>query len=448
MSFREDVFIWAILNRPETAKIMTQIFRPEWLETAEYQPILQEIYNFIDEYTIPPSIDVLHEIFRDKDNSIYKSRVKKVLNHLNEIEVPLADALYTIDKARDVAISRSLADIFSSPEFQEMNKEFDGKNQVQEIEKWLRSFQGKQEDLDLDVKTAVEELIKNHSPKVEKIACGIDFIDDWCGGGLRTRNLAIVLGVTGSGKSNCLTIIAHNIAVQDKNVLFISNELTMPEMTERFLSRMSGKKLDDVMEDPIIGLSGLDRLWKHYKLNDRLRLIQVNREIDTNDIEALILREKNLYGWRPDVIVIDFMERMKPTVKGVKRDQSWNWFGYIAKDLVRMAKEGNWLVWTAGQTNRRGYDTRKEQGLEDAQGSIQHLQEAALVVAMRQHDGLPLDDKEKVLLQFKPLKIRHSKKPGNSVLVEAKFGNMTITRNIRDINEWIEEEKSKFPAKK
>lgn len=457
MSFQEDIFLRAVITRPETTKIMSQVFRPEWLKGAEYQPILQEIYTFLSEYHTPPTMRVLHEIFEKKDKSLYNARIKATLTKVEDATADLADVIYTVDQARDVAVSRSLMDLVNSPMFTEMNDEFDGKGQMREIEQWMRSFQGKQEDFDLDIKEAIDMLISEHAPKLEsdRIPCGIDFVDKWCGGGLRPKNLAIILAPTGHGKSTFLMIAAHNISVQNKNVLFISNELSMEEMTERFLSRLSGKSIDQIVEDPGVGAAGMDRLWKQYRLNERLRLLEVNREISSDDIEALILKYSNIYGWRPDVIVLDFMERMCPTVTGVKRDQSWNWLGYIAKDLVRMAKRGNWLIWTAGQTNRRGFDARKEQSLEDAQGSVQHLQEAALVMAMRQIDHLDLDDDSKVLLQFKPLKMRHSKRPGSSIMVEAKLGDMVITNNVRRIEEWINKEdegtddngKAKFPQK-
>jgi hypothetical protein len=72
---------------------------------------------------------------------------------------------------------------------------------------------------------------------------------------------------------------------------------------------------------------------------------------------------------------------------------------------------------------------------------VQHLQEAALVVAFRQRDDYPLEDPNKIMIQFKPLKMRQSKKPGSSILVEADLGRINITSVVRDAKDWLTDEK-------
>jgi len=422
---------------------MSQVFKPEWLENAEFQPVLLEIYKFSKDYGTPPTISVLREIFQKKDKSLYEARFQNTLDKIENAEAELADVLYTIDKARDVAISRSLMDLVNSAAFTEMNEEFDGQGQLRELEKWKRLFKIDHTDLDLDIKEAVEKLVAERGPDQRssaRIPCGISFIDSWSAGGIRPKNLAILLAPTGGGKSIILTIIAHNIAEQGDRVLYITNELSWEESTERFMSKITGTHLDKIIEDPTLGYHGLKRQWT--MLSGKLRLLEVVREIDSDEIEAMVMKFIHAYGWRPDVVIIDFMERMKPTVSGVKRDQSWNWLGYIAKDLVRMAKRNNWLIWTAGQSNRKGLDPTEKQNLYHAQGSIQHLQEAALVVGMRQVDELYVDEETKIL-QFTPLKMRHSKRPGAPIYVEAKLGFVNVTDKIRDPKDWTEKEGEK-----
>jgi archaellum biogenesis ATPase FlaH len=444
MSFREEIFLKALTKRPEDTKVMSRLFRPEWLEQAEYQPILQKIYEFSQQYGTPPTFSVLHTLFEIEDKSLYEGRFKDTLNNIDNAPTELADMLLVIDMARDVAISRSFIDMVNSPVFTEMNEANDGKGQMQEVEKWSRNFKDSHEDLDLDIKDAIEKLVAERGhfqQKTAPIPCGIKIIDEWSGGGIRPKNLAIILAPTGHGKSVFLASVAHYIAKHgDHRVLFITNELSMEETTERFLSKISGQHLSKIIEDPTVGYNGIERHWA--SISGKLRILEMNREADCDEIEALVLKFTHAYGWRPDVVVIDFMERMKPTVTGVKRDQSWNWLGYIAKDLVRMAKRNNWLVWTAGQTNRRGMNEMEEQSLSHAQGSVQHLQEAALVVSMRQINQFSLEDNEdneKTLLQFKPLKMRHSKKPGSAVMVEATLGHLEISDVVRTSGEFKED---------
>jgi len=326
LNFREDVFLRALTERPETVKTMSRVFRPEWLKSAEFQPVLAEIYEFSKKHNVPPNGSTLRDIFQKNDKTLYEARFKNTLDKIEEAIAEVPDVLHTLEKARDVAISRSLMDMVNSPAFSEMNDEFDGAGQLQELEKWHRLFKTDHSDLDLSIREAMERLMDErgwNQQKTARIPCGLGFIDRWSAGGIRPKNLAILLAPTGHGKSIFLTVLAHNMAKQGDKVLYITNELSMEETTERFMTKITGVHLDKIIEDPNYGYHGLKRHW--HLIENTIRLLAVKREIDSDEIEALVMKLTNAYGWRPDVIIIDFMERMKPTVSGVERNQSWNW---------------------------------------------------------------------------------------------------------------------------
>jgi hypothetical protein len=139
----------------------------------------------------------------------------------------------------------------------------------------------------------------------------------------------------------------------------------------------------------------------------------------------------NLIGWKPDVLVLDFIERMKPCDSGYSRDRVWDWIGAIARDLSRFAKRHNILVWTAAQTNRSGYAKEKGKqplGLDMAQGSVKHLQEAAAIIGMRQE---AIND-DKIVMELADLKQRHSRRAHRSVYLECDLGKMSITNTVYD----------------
>ena len=243
---------------------------------------------------------------------------------------------------------------------------------------------------------------------------------------------------TGHGKSNALIIGSQKMAqVVDKRVLFITNELSHLEVTERLMSSLTAETLFKVAAEPSEVAIGMDRFW-HVKLHEKLRLIDTKAvEISVDDIESMILKYSNLYGWSPDVIVIDFMERMKPTVE-TKRDQSWNWIGQIAKDLVRLSKKLNVVVWSACQTNRSGL-VAKVQDLSFGQGSIQHFQEAKAVIGMHQVKGVDTGDPAIKLLEFRALKMRESSMPTDGVIVECNFAKMHISDVRHQMSEYTQE---------
>ncbi len=448
-NFSEEVFLWALTTRPEDAKRFSTFFNPEWLQTVQYRPILEEIYRFTKEKGTPPNLKVLHDIFEKRDVAQYNARYRKSLDKIGEVDpLPeLSEMIYNLDQAKDVAVSWSLKEMMNSHAFQAMNDGFDGVGQIKAIQSWLHQFFGQSEDIEYDIRQAVSALVAERGwmNQDQKIPCGVEVIDDMTTGGLRPKQVGIVMAPTGHGKSVCLMVMAQKMAaIEGKRVLFISNELSMSEVTERFLCLLSGHHLNEIIDDPIGSIGELEHHWK-YGLEGQLRLVEVNREISTDDIESIVGRYANLYGWTPDVVVLDFMERMKPSLSGYKRDQSWNWYGAVAGDLVRSAKKNNWLIWTAVQTNRAGLSAEVQE-MSNAQGSIRHFQEAAAVIAMHQQAGTWDDDNETCVLAFKPLKLRHSRRPGETILVKARLGNMEITNNRIDVQAMVQSQTPAAPT--
>ena len=438
--FSEEVLIWSMINREEHTKRFKEIFDPNLLQTVKYRPILQEIYKFIDEKGIAPSFKTLHKVFENKDKSQYDMRYKLVLEELEQIEEPdVSEILYHLDLAKDVSIAWSFKELSNSPAVGELIGTYNGKELLGAVTGWCQKFLEGSKDLDMPLDKALKYTVdKGWLMESTKMRCHIEIIDEITGYGLRPKQLGIIIAPTGHGKSTCLIIMAYNFAaVEHKNTLFITNELSIEEVTERFLSKISGVGLDDIIEETAKGYIGVDRHWIT-GLHERLHILDIPREIDTNELEAIIHQKKLISGWTPKVVVIDFMERMKPiAATGMKRDQTWNWYGAIAQDLVRLSKKLDILIWTAGQTNRAGLNA-KEIDLSMGQGSIRHFQEAAAVISLHQADNVDLGESDVKVLAFKSQKARQNKRTAKTFYVKAKLGKMEITNERVEVAEIIE----------
>ena len=444
--FNEEVFIKGLLNRPEDAKKFESIFKPEWIQTAQYRPILAEIYHFITEFGIPPSFQVLHERLNEVDSSNYTTRLKPALKKIESTQASTPDFLYHIKGAKDAAICRSLEGLINSENIGASLQENEGGDILQNITKWAHQFDDTPDDYEMsNMKEAIENLMEERGWKNqrEKVKCGIPILDEWTEGGLQPGQTSIILASTGAGKSVSLTIIAYKMAaLEGKNVLFISNELSMHENTERYLSLMSGETISNITSDPL--QAHKSKVKMHWSpsigLQNKLVLVDLmGKEVDTDFIEGELLSKLRTYnGWAPDAIVIDFMERMKPCASGMKRDQTWTWYKAIAKDITRLAKRYKWVIWTAGQLNREAYAKGKELHMGMAQGSIQHLQEVNYVFLMQKMKNAVLAEGE--ILQFYAEKTRNTGHTGESRFVESNLKKMIITDRYREINDWTSED--------
>ena len=186
--------------------------------------------------------------------------------------------------------------------------------------------------------------------------------------------------------------------------------------------------MDIVERDPGLAKKQLEYYWKN-NLEENLRLTYVNKEVSVTDLEASMLRWANIRGFMPKVIIIDYMERLRPSTSGWNRDREWQWLGAIAQDLVRFAKRYNIAIWTAAQTNRSGQNTDKII-LEMSQASIRHLQEASIVVGMHQRYI-----EEKPIMVFYNLKMRHGKRINESMAVNTELDKMFITKEVIEVKE-------------
>jgi len=433
--FNEEVFIIALTERPEDARRFSQIFEPQWLEASEYSPVLQTVYDFTKETGEPPSLPTIHKILDKRDPDAYKLRYKKALEKIEAYSPDRSEMLFTLGEANNVAITRSFMALCQDDRFLLSQEANEGTQIVERVQHWLTQLGDTTGDKTMDIKQAVDSLIKNaeFDPVNVRIPTNINVLDGWTGGGLRKKQLAVLIAPTGHGKTSLLLVIGYKMAtIERANVWFITNELVMDEVAERVLSRLTGVEVDKIMNDPTVAYKGLDHQWKQ-NLEKRLVVTEYTRETSTDDLEAEINRMKNLKGWKPDVIVLDYMERMKPSLAGYRRDNEWGWLGAIAKDLVRLSKKYNVLIWTAAQTNRAGLNA-DNLDMTMAQSSIRHLQEATAVVAMHQREIPNSDD---IVLRLHSLKQRQSKRAVRPVNLRCDLSRMSIK------NEEVEEDELK-----
>ena len=437
MVFDEKVLLWALASRPEDCRRFVTMFQPNWLGDVRFQPILSEIYQFYQKHGEPPSIATLHKVLKERDNDLYELRLKVPLAEIEAEQPDNSEILYTLGKAKGVAICRSFLDLTRDPAFVEREVDYDGDSVLKEVHSWMTKFSMSKGDRTMDLKEAIENLIQTtgFNQINERIPIHIGPIDDWTGKGMRRKQLGVFLAPTGHGKTTVLSIIAHKIStIERKKVWFITNELSIEEVTERMMTRLSGVELERIMDDPILGYKGLNRHWAE-GLQNRLWLSEVNREVSADDLEAEMASWANLRGWKPDVIVLDYMERMKPVGTGFRRDKEWQWLGSIAGDLVRLAKRHNLMIWSAAQTNREGLSTTGGITGSMAQSSVRHLQECTSVIGMNQ---IELPGEDKVAIQFSSIKQRQSKRSPRAVVLECDLAKMNISNNEIDMPALIE----------
>ena len=188
-------------------------------------------------------------------------------------------------------------------------------------------------------------------------------------GGLSIKELAMVVAPPGVGKSLYLVNQGVTALMQNKKVLYISLEMSEDKIAQRFDSVMTLIAQKNLK-------NSLALLQKRLALfNDKFPSGQLMiKEFPTglaniNDIRSLLVQLHNYEDFIPDVILVDYLELLRPTRDGLAEYQAQQ---RISEELRGLAVESNVLIWTATQTNRQGRSVKliTDSELADAYGKI------------------------------------------------------------------------------
>ncbi len=437
--FDEKAMLAALCDREQDAQDIKKVFNPEWLKDAELKPVLKAIYEYLDSEGTNPSVDSLSQYMREKDKGKFDARWKQTIELLRPSLQDNKTMIMNVKRAKEAAATCALEYIVSEHRFQKMLEDGDADGVKGEMSRWLALHTEETGEGLYSIQEGFDKLMYDHpwQGKKPKIGTGIWPVDLWSGG-MRAPQMGIFMAPTGHGKSALLMNVArHAAAIEQKTVLFITNELTINEQTERFLVRMQHPKpgpdgklvfvpLNEIQDDPGKAYRKLDGYQA--ELDKHLYIYSAGINQNVEGIDDVMKRVRNERGVWPDLVVIDYIERMA-TVVQMDRSKTWTYFGQVAKELVWLAKRRHCVVWTAIQTNRGGLNKDADMSLENAQGSIQHLQEAALVLGVRKVQVGISPTEQKTGLEFKEMKARHGEMSGRKMTVEVDLGRMWISAN-------------------
>jgi replicative DNA helicase len=172
-------------------------------------------------------------------------------------------------------------------------------------------------------------------------------------GGLGCKELAMVVAPPGVGKSLYLVNQGVEAMKEGRKVLYVSLEMSEDKIAQRFDS-ITTLISQNKLKEPSCQIKVMERLKMFQEKCPGSQL--VIKEFPTgqasiNTIRNLLVQLKNYEEFEPDVLIVDYLELMRPT-----RDiqQEYHAQQRIAEELRGLAMEFNFLVWTATQTNRQG----------------------------------------------------------------------------------------------
>lgn len=219
----------------------------------------------------------------------------------------------------------------------------------------------------------------------ERVSTGIKELDDAMNGGLPKGNVALVIAGTGVGKTTFGSILAMKSALEGNKVLHIFFEDTVAEIGRKYYSTLTGRYTNEYEElegdrkkeltSEIMGVP----LYR-----TALSLIKPKRMRNGEDrVEDIInyVRKQIAMGWKPDMIIIDYMSCLKLTSdQRVAVSKEYELLEKAMKRLECFAQDENIAIWVEQQTNRDGVKSEtKNDRIGNVQGSFRLTQPASFI---------------------------------------------------------------------
>lgn len=199
-------------------------------------------------------------------------------------------------------------------------------------------------------------------------------------GGIERKEMAIVMAPLGVGKSLWLANQAVTSIMENKNVLYISLEMSEDRVAQRIDSIMtlipnSSLKNSKGEFDNRLGI------FRRKFPNGRLMVKQfITGRSTVNTVRALLSQLKNYENFTPDMFILDYLELLLPLDDGYKGREAQE---MVSQEIRGLAVEYDFAEWTATQANREGgrADIITDQHTADAYGK---LRPADLAISLNQ----------------------------------------------------------------
>lgn len=255
-----------------------------------------------------------------------------------------------------------------------------------------------------------------------RLKTGVEWLDRVFGGGIPRKTLNSWMAMPGGGKSLMMVHQAAHFFKEGYNVLYVTLELSEERIGERADANLLGI---DVLDIPKLDLDTYKN--KVAKIGDKTKGRLFIKEfppgtITTQHLRALLDELKLKKGFKPDVIVIDYINLMNSSrYKASSGANSYTIVKAVAEELRALMVEEDAVGITATQMNRNaitGSDPDMT-GVSESLGLPMTLDSLFAIVRSDELDSLKQ-------LMLKCLKTRFSDLTNHKSLVGVEWNQMRI----------------------
>lgn len=353
---QEEAIISLALDQPEFFAAVANYLKPDLFTRIETAWVIAEILNLYEKYNIIPTRGILKECLESSVtvDDPYEEIFRLVDRKSDHREVPIVKDLllkWARQQAFGLLYKQDAISAFQEGNYDYIQKLFDEANKIVDVGDntglWLF------DNLEILFKEDMVEHRTTGFPRLDK------YLNN---GGPGPKEVLCWLAPTNVGKS----ILLCNNAISSfkgpgpggtpgQDVLFITYELDVIKTALRCIAAATNMPINQLTEHKEKAINTFKAMQNTY--NKKIYIHEwAPEECSVDHIYQLLSNLKRMQGWKPDVIIIDYMDLM------ISRNKSYNADDYdrlkhIATEIRGVAKKENALIFTATQTNRSGMDS-------------------------------------------------------------------------------------------
>ena len=244
-------------------------------------------------------------------------------------------------------------------------------------------------------------------------------IDKKLYGGFNRGELNIFAAPSGGGKSLFLQNLALNWALDGKNVLYISLELSEELCSMRLDSMLTGYSTKEVFKNAEdVGL----KVGAISKKAGNLQIVQMPNGITINDVNSFMKEYEVKHNIKLDAVLLDYLDLMMPAQRKVPPSDLFIKDKFVSEELRNFAVEKDLLFATASQLNRAAVE-EVEFDHSHIAGGISKIQTADNVIGI--FTSTAMRERGRYQIQF--MKTRSSAGVGQKVDLAFDIAGLRIT---------------------
>ena len=332
---------------------IVNLVKPDYFEFPSHGKIFSVVRDYYEKYKKLPTDDFIEQELRDT-----KSQKESIHDYTDEIQYinrldtsALEGQDYFLDLIEAFAKREAMKEAIKQSLF--LIKE----DRMEETDQLIRKARTVSRTVDVgqqyfsDFNSRWDRTY--NSEEQDKYKMFLPRLNASLEGGLGEKELAMVIAPPGVGKSLWLVNQAVESMMEGRKVLYVSLEMSEDKIAQRF---------DSVTT--LISQAHLKDPAAQLKVSERLSIFRTNfpdsklvikefptGTINVNALRALLVQLRNYEDFIPDVIIVDYLELMRPVRENQHEYQAQQ---RIAEELRGLAMEMKVLLWTATQTNRQG----------------------------------------------------------------------------------------------